>query len=352
MSSSLEKASAGGALDAGAPSAPAAEVPSSSDPERPTSRRFQILALDGGGYKGMFSAVVLDCLEKSLGTSLLQHFDLVAGTSTGGIIALAMANGLSPSEVVDFYMTLGPAIFGHPRLRWPRQALTSKYRAKPLERALRNVLGGACLWESCEPLCIPSFDLCNDHVHLFRTPHSPRLATDWREEMVDVALATSAAPTYLPAHRLRGMRLVDGGVWANNPSIVAVSEAVSEFSIDLADIRVLSLGTTSDVCARPGRLDRGGLVQWSFEATSIFLLGQSLAATNATYHLLPKGQLLRVNPPVPDKLLSLDGLRPDELRGLAEHHSRLISEDVKSMFLGHVAGPYTPFHTPRTSPNV
>ena len=117
--------------------------------------------------------------------------------------------------------------------------------------------------------------------------------------VTDVALATSAAPTYLPAHRLRGMRLVDGGVWANNPAIVAISEAVSEFHVDLADIRVLSLGTTTDIGVRPKRLNWGGLLPWSTEATSVFLRGQSLAAANATYHLLPRGKSIRIDPPGP-----------------------------------------------------
>ncbi len=352
MTSPFDKSSAGGTQDVPARSPLAAEPVPTNAPGTPPSRRFQILALDGGGYKGMFSAVVLECLENDLGTSLVEHFDLVAGTSTGGIIALAMAAGRSPSEVVEFYLRYGPRIFGHPRRRVARQVLAAKYRAKPLAQALHTVLGDSCLWESRVPLCIPSFDLRNDHVHLFRTPHSDRLTRDWRETMVDVAMATSAAPTYLPAHGLRGMRLVDGGIWANNPAMVAISEAVSEFNIELADIRVLSLGTTSDVCARPSRLDRGGMLQWSFQAASVFLRGQSLAAANATYHLLPKDQSLRVDPAVPDKLLRLDGVSPEELRGRAEHHSRLVSGQVKEIFLDHFAGPYTPFHTPRNAPDV
>ena len=86
------------------------------------SRRFQILALDGGGFKGMFSAAVLAKLEKDLKTPLLSHFDLVAGTSTGGIIALGLGAGKATSELVDFYLDEGPRIFKRRRLRMPRQA--------------------------------------------------------------------------------------------------------------------------------------------------------------------------------------------------------------------------------------
>lgn len=315
-----------------------------------TSRRFQILALDGGGYKGMFSAAVLARLEEDLNTSIVDHFDLVAGTSTGGIIALALGAGKAPKEIVDFYLEHGPQIFGHRLRRTFRQLLRSKYEPAPFKLALEAVLGNRCLWQSSVPLCIPSYDLRSDTVHLFRTPHSERLTRDWREQMVDVALATSAAPTFLPAHHLRGLRLVDGGVWANNPGIVAVSEAVSEFKIDLSDIRVLSLGTTRDLGVRSKRLDHGGFAAWATCATTIILRGQSLAVSNAVYHLVPKGHSFRIDPDVPDKLLRLDGVTPDELMGRAEQESRFVNDDVKRIFLDHRAGPYTPFHTPDRSP--
>lgn len=316
-----------------------------------TSRRFQILALDGGGYKGMFSAAVLTRLEEDLRTSLVEHFDLIAGTSTGGIIALALGAGKRPREIVDFYVDHGPKIFSHRRRRMFRQVVRSKYDAAPLREALETVLGERCLWESSVPLCVPSYDLRNDDVYLFRTPHSALLARDWRERMVDVALATSAAPTYLSAHQLRGLRLVDGGLWANNPAVVAIAEAVSEFKIDLADIRVLSLGTTSDLGVRSNRLDGGGVLAWARCATTVILRGQSLAAKNATYHLIPKGQSLRIDPDVPDKLLRLDGVSPDELLGRAEQESRFVSDQVRQIFLDHHAGAYTPQHTPDRSPN-
>jgi patatin-like phospholipase/acyl hydrolase len=310
------------------------------------SRRFQILALDGGGYKGMFSAALLAAFERIYGISMLDHFDLVAGTSTGGIIALALGAGKTPQEIVDFYVEHGPRIFHHRRLRAPLQLIRPKYSSAPLRRGLESVLGEKCLWQSKVPLCIPSYDLRTDQVHLFRTPHSDRLMTDWPEKMVDVALATSAAPTFLGAHHLRNLRLVDGGIWANNPSIVAIAEAVSEFGIDLLDIWILSLGTTNDLALRPEHLDHGGFAAWVTHATKVILRGQGHAATNATYHLIHKGQSKRIDPDVPDKLLRLDGVAPEELTGRAEEEARLQCGEVQKLFLDHVAPPYTPHHTP------
>ena len=230
---------------------------------------------------------------------------------------------------MDFYIKEGPPIFAASLCGKLRQVLRTKYGTAHLEEALGRVFGERCLWESRVPLCIPSYDLRSDDVHLFRTPHSDRLAQDWRVKMTDIALATSAAPTYLASHHLNDLRLIDGGVWANNPSIVAVSEAVSEFGIDLKDIRVLSLGTTSDLGVRKDRLDRGGLLAWARAATPLILRGQSRAAENATYHLLPQGQFLRIDPKVPANVLRLDGVSPSELRGRAESEARQRSGDVR-----------------------
>ncbi len=313
------------------------------------SRRFQILSLDGGGYKGMFSAALLANFEKDLGEPLLPHFDLVAGTSTGGIIALGLGSGKTPLELVDFYRDLGPRIFRYRRVKMVRQAFRSKFKTAPLRASLEDVFDEKQLWQSSVPLCVPSYDLRSDKVHLFRTPHATRLKRDWRVPMVDVALATSAAPTYLRAHQHDGFRLVDGGVWANNPSVVAVSEAVHEFGIELADIRVLSLGTTSDLAKRSGRLDGGGFLQWSTSVTKVILRGQALAASNAVQLMLPKCQYLRIDPDVPDKVLRLDGVEPDELMGRAASISRDRSGDIERIFMNHTAGEYAPLITPEGS---
>jgi uncharacterized protein len=306
------------------------------------SRRFQVLSLDGGGYKGMFPAALLACLEADLGTSIVDHFDLVAGASTGGIIALGLGAGLRPAEIVDFYVEQGPAIFTHPKLRSVRRLARSKYRPRPLRRALEAVFQDRVLADSQVPLAVPAYDLCNDGVYLFRTPHAAGLRRDGRERMVDVALATTAAPTYLPAHALRGLRLVDGGMWANNPALVGITEAVNSFGCELSDIRVFSLGTTIDTIRRPNRLDCGGLIAWAADAIHVVLRGQSIATNNQARLLLGDTNLLRVDPQVPARELRLDGITPDQLRGRAEHHSRHISQAVSERFLNHKRTASTP----------
>lgn len=306
----------------------------------PAGEPFQILALDGGGYKGMFAASALACLEQDLGTSVADHFDLITGTSTGGLIALALGAGLRPADVADFYLSQGTRIFHRRSLGSP--ILRRKYGAGPLERALTEILGGTTLADSRYRLAIPAYDLTNDDVYVFRTPHAEHLRRDHRDQMVDVALATSAAPTYLPARRLRGLRLVDGGVWANCPVMVGVAEAVNVFHVPLDAISVLSIGTTTEVTRRPAALDRGGIWAWRAHGARVVLRGQALAACNHARLLLGPEALMRIDPVVPDLELSLDRITPDQLRGRAEHVSRRACHQVAGRFMTHTPRTYLP----------
>jgi uncharacterized protein len=295
-----------------------------------SDRAFRILSLDGGGYKGMFSAAILDRLAADLQIDLLSHFDLLAGTSTGAIIALGLAAGLTPAQLLSFYADQGLSIFPGRRARALRRALRSKYSPAPLAAALQETLGDRTLAESRIPLLIPSYDLCNDKVHLFRTPHAEHLRRDGRERMVDVALASAAAPTFFPVHPLRGLRLVDGGVWANNPSMVAIVEALTVFARPLAEIVLISIGTTAETSRRHARLDRGGIAQWATNVPGLVIRGQSLCASNHAGLLLGE-RYLRVNPSVPAGELALDRLTSEQLLGRAEHESRQISPQVSQM---------------------
>jgi patatin-like phospholipase/acyl hydrolase len=311
--------------------------------------RFQVLALDGGGLKGIFSAAVLAGLEQDIGRPVLRHFDLVTGTSTGGIIALALGAKLSPREIVEFYVDQRHRIFanrfGHRALR---QLVAAKYGSGNLRAALRRVFGETRLGDSRVPLVIPTYNLGDDDVYLFKTPHAERLKRDWRVPMWQVAMATSAAPTFFPAFCLPTdrVRLIDGGVWANNPAMVGVTEAVSLFKVPLDRIRVLSLGTTSAVAVRKRHLDRGGLVQWARGASvvDVLLRGQSTGAHTQVSHLLGADNVLRLDPPAPAGLSRLDAVDADDLIGTASHHSRKACPQFEALFGDHVAAPYHPHH--------
>jgi patatin-like phospholipase/acyl hydrolase len=312
------------------------------------TERFQILSLDGGGFRGMFSAAVLARLEEDLDIRIVDHFDLIAGTSTGGIIALGLGLGLSPKEIVEFYTGHGPRIFrNRSKLRVLRHLLRAKYGAGPLQEALTEVFGERTFGESTKRLVITSYNLRADDVYLFRTPHLPVLKRDWRERAVNVALATSAAPTYLPGMPLDGARLVDGGLWANNPAMVALTEAVGPLGIPLEAIRMFSLGTTTEVRNRHRRLDHGGLLPWAGDAVEVLMRAQSESANKQARHFLGKSNVLRLNPAVPAGVLALDKVDISTLYGLAGHVSRDASPAVHRTFCDHRAPVFAPFYSAR-----
>lgn len=310
---------------------------------------LQVLSLDGGGLKGLFSAAVLEALEQDLDAHLVDHFDLIVGTSTGGLIALGLGAGLSPTEIVDFYVSRGPRIF--PRRGWARQLVTAKHRPEALKEALDDVFGTCRMWQSRTRLVIPSYSLDARDVYVFKTPHHPRLRRDFRETMVDVAMATTAAPTFLPAFRLRNNRLIDGGVWATNPALVGVAEATGLLGATTRQVRMLSLGTTDEVRGAGRGLDDGGLLQWGRRGAPLLLRAQSQADDHAVEHLLGRGRVTRIDPVVPTGTFALDRVDASRIRGLAEDEARRWSEQVAG-FLAHWAEPFAPMITTDSGPTA
>lgn len=309
--------------------------------------RFQILSLDGGGIKGLFSAAVLAHFEEDLNIRIVDHFDLIAGTSTGGIIALALASGMRPKEIVEFYVAHGPYIFPRQRLGWLKHFMRHKFCPSNLEESVKECFGEKLVGDLKKRVVIPSYNLGEDEVYLFKTPHHERLRRDYKVPVWQVAMATSAAPTYFTAFSaMNRIRLVDGGVWANNPCLVAIAEAVSMLNVPLGSIRLLSLGTTDELKGRPNSLDCGGKWQWREEGINIVLRGQSIGANTQAQHLLGKENVLRIDPKVPDGLFALDKISENELLAKAAHESRQISPSVK-FFTDHEADKsfrYTPIH--------
>jgi uncharacterized protein len=303
---------------------------------------FQILSLDGGGMKGIFGAAVLAAIEEDLSTRVVEHFDLIAGTSTGGILALGLASGLRPRDLLDLYVKHQRDIF--PRGRRPRLGLfRTRYGNTGLRRVLSDALGDRTFGSSPVRLVIPSYNLDANEVYVFRTPHNERLRRDWKTSMIDVALATSAAPTFLPSHRVSSICLVDGGVWANNPSMTALVEAVETCSIALDQIGMLSIGTTSELKPRSSQLDSGGLLNWAKPIVDVLMNGQSLAAKNHCSLLLPKGQFIRVDPLVVEESFQLDRVNAEALVSLARSASRAVMPQLAELFK-HKPAPYQPLY--------
>jgi len=310
-------------------------------------KRFQILSLDGGGIKGIFTAALLAKIEEDLQTEISKHFDLIVGTSTGGIIALGLGLGMRPRELVEFYVNKGPKIFRNLLgLNGIKHWFYRKYPNTSLQTALKDCFGNRLLGDSKKRLVIPSYNLGEDDVYLFKTPHHPRLKRDFQVPVWKVGLATSAAPTYFPAFEgVDSMRLIDGGVWANNPTMIGIIEAASVLSIPLPSIWVFSLGTSDSVVHRPAGLNWGGKLAWGKSAVDVIMRGQSLGVQKQALHLLGDEKVRRLDPKVPKDLFSLDSLTVDELLSKAAHESRTFSPIFEKVFQSHQSLIYKPLYT-------
>jgi hypothetical protein len=300
--------------------------------------KFQILAIDGGGMRGLFPAGILDC------------FDLIVGTSTGGIIALGIGKGLSPAEIEDFYLKRGPRIFAGADsvLRSIAHIGEAKYDTAPLQRELQDCFGDTLLGESQKRLVVTSYDMENDDVRLMKTAHHPRLRNDYKLPMWQVALATSAAPTYFSAcNAIADTRLVDGGVWANNPTMVGLTEAISLLKVPLGDIRILSIGTSWELKQRPEILDHAGKWGWKSEIVDVMFRGQSHAAVKQAQLLLDtteQQRVLRLDFPVPEDTFDLDRVDLNRMMPKIEYFARHFGPKLEEIFFNHKAPDFEPAH--------
>lgn len=308
------------------------------------SRR--ILTIDGGGVKGVFPASFLATVESSLGKPVGSFFDLIVGTSTGGIIAIALGLGLPAKEILEFFEDAGPRIFaGNRLLRFLRRIGLSKYSQRPLRDALQATFGNSLLGDSRVRLVIPSLNLETGEVYVYKTAHHPRFDSDHRERAVDVALATAAAPTYFPTHRsAAGTPLVDGGVWANNPVGAAVVEAIGVLDWPRDSLAVLSLGcTTPPLDVGWGRRHGLGMGYWATKLADLFMTAQSSSSLGTAQLLAGHESVTRISPSVGRGRFSLDGISEiRSLKGLGSSEARKALPSIRPVFFFADAAEFRP----------
>jgi patatin-like phospholipase/acyl hydrolase len=310
----------------------------------------RILSIDGGGIRGALPASFLATLEDSLGRSVADYFDLIVGTSTGGIIALGLGAGLTANEILSFYESHGPRIFaGNRFLRVLRQIGISKYDPAPLQSALTEVFHDKKLGDSKKRLVIPSLNLDTGEVHVWKTSHHPRLERDYKSTMVEVAMATAAAPTYFPTYRsAAGVPLIDGGMWANNPIAVAVVEAIGILNWPRDSFCVLSLGCgTTPLDVGLGRVWGLGSMYWAVKIAGVFMTAQEKSALGMAQHLVSdRNNIVRICPSVSARF-GLDEISElKSLKGLGNSEARKALPTIRPLFFEtKAADDFTPFHT-------
>ncbi|HEY0502376.1 MAG TPA: patatin-like phospholipase family protein [Lysobacter sp.] len=269
-----------------------------------TMKMRRILSLDGGGIRGLVSCVWLEGVEDALAQAgkpgLLPSFDLLAGSSTGATIACGLALGLSPGTMAGLYRRSGHQIFpGMADRLWSRatrmftQGVSApRYDAKGLEKVLKKVFGDATLGQAKKPLLVTAYDTIARKPVVFKSfkPEHAHLP------MWEVCRASTAAPTYFPAHPMkvegRVCALIDGGVVANNPTACAIAEALrKDARVDGAqNLLVLSVGTGER--SRPIDLKSAqewGALEWAIPIIDVLFDGNTDAVDYIAQHLVGDG---------------------------------------------------------------
>jgi hypothetical protein len=310
----------------------------------------RLLAIDGGGVRGVLPASFLATVEENIDGDVVEYFDLIVGTSTGGIIALGLGAGLPAADIRDFYLARGPRIFtGNSWLRKARRLATAKYDHQQLRTELDDILGDKRIAESTTRLDVPSMDVNSGQVHLWKTAHNPRFVQDYKLRMVDAAMATAAAPTYFQAFLTDGgTPLVDGGVFANNPAGLAAVEAVGVLGWPRDDVALLSLGCGVEALdVRTRGWWRSGILGLAPKLSAVFLAAQSDASCGSGMHLLGnRDNFVRISPNLPSQRYGLDVAKElPSLAALGAAEARRRLQDIKDLFFSVKAELFEPDNT-------
>ena len=271
-----------------------------------SDEKFRVLSLDGGGIRGIFPAVILNEVEKDLKNKgvenwhIYQNVDLIFGTSTGGILALALSLGIPAEEIKNLYFNNAEKIFGNKK-GFLKCIQNSSHDRKSLQSLLIDVfskyhVGNNPKLKDCKvPVGVSIYDLSIGKPSVLKSNYHPRFTRDPNLPLLDAALSTSSAPTYFDPYSgdmykdgkgdiLQFKNKVDGGVWANNPSLIALIEAQKAFKIPLENINLLSIGTGERIFLEPNKEGKFGIWYWinnkRKRIIELFMQGQSQQVEN------------------------------------------------------------------------
>ena len=316
---------------------------------------YRLLSIDGGGIRGLIPALVLAELERITQAPCASLFDLIAGTSTGGILALGLAKGYSASQLAGLYDDEGSTIFSRPvqrRLFSVFGLAEEKYPCDGIQSVLEKYFGTARLSDARTGVLITGYEIEHRTPFFFRSSRA-RQDPAYDYFMKDVARSTSAAPTYFEPMKLSTVNqaqywaLIDGGVFANNPAMCAYVDA--HVAAPQEPLSVLSLGTGS--LTRRIRYDearRWGIARWAKPLLDVVFDGVSSTVDYQLSRLLP-GSYFRLQPPLEPGTDAMDDASPQNLRALRVTADKLIRERRKDLeILARLLEPNT-FHLSRAA---
>jgi patatin-like phospholipase/acyl hydrolase len=282
----------------------------------------KVLSIDGGGIRGLIPALVLAEIESRTGRRMADLVDMIAGTSTGGILACALGkpDPLPASEIATLYVEEGPKIFDRSLLKQITSLggyLDERYSDKGLIQALERYLGDTPMKAATLPLLLTAYDTEARAIHLLRSEGEHSGAS-----MVEAAHATSAAPTYFEPVRLDGATLIDGGVFATNPALVAYAELRGKLDL------LLSLGTGEHTRPLPyEKVKDWGQLEWARPVIDVVFDGGQDAVDMQLRALLPDGYV-RLQTQLEKASDDLDDASTDNLERLREEAETLIARET------------------------
>jgi patatin-like phospholipase/acyl hydrolase len=313
---------------------------------------FKVLAIDGGGIRGVIPALVLHELEQRAGRPVHELFDLIVGTSTGALLALGLTTPdaagrprYAAEDLVRLYLDEGPGIFSRGvlyRVRSGNGLLRPRYPAAGLEGVLERTFGTTQLSELLGDVLVTAYETEQRDPFLFRSRRArDRISSEFL--VADVARAATAAPTFFPPVRVEGgdgarWTLIDGGVYANNPTMVAVVEAISAY--ERTDILSVSVGTGDLTRPLPYRQIRGwGPLRWARPLIDVVFDGVASTADFQAERLARQtpavAEHLRLDIPLTSASDDIDDTSPGNLRALQDLAATLVRE--RSEDIGRVA---------------
>lgn len=322
----------------------------------------RMLSIDGGGIRGVIPAAVLAAIEQTTGKPIAELFDVIAGTSTGGIIACALtAPGdqggprFSAASVVEMYVNEGARIFPHHVFQRITAFVDEKYPVAGLEAVLHQYVGESMLSEAVTELFVTAYDIERRRPRFFRSQDARQDPTR-NHPLWMVARATSAAPTYFEPYRLQGATpgeyeaLVDGGVFANNPAMCAyVDGSAGPGQVRPDDLFLVSLGTGSQ--NRPLLYDRVrdyGQLQWAQPILDVVFDGVSATTDYQLQQVLGRSDYFRIQTELTIASDAMDDASPDNLRSLQLQAQKLIDDnaDALTQICARLTAPATPAASP------
>lgn len=296
---------------------------------------MRVLSIDGGGIRGIIPALVLAELERRARRRTFELFDLIAGTSTGGILACALCapDPLPAEQLVALYQNEGPKIFDRTlwqRIRSAEGLLDEKYESAALERALERFLADKRLAESRPDLIVPAYDMSEPGPYFFKSRRAREDPANEDFPLSVVARATASAPTYFEPLEMRERALVDGGVFAVNPAMSAFAE-VLRFQ-PTAEVLLLSLGTGQRTRRRSFEEIRNwGLVEWARPILDVVFDGVSDAVDYQLRHALSDGRYWRLQVELDLASDDLDDASEGNLQLLRQHAEGLIAASSRQL---------------------